>query len=62
MERERIETGSTPTGWPINNEILIDLGRKLDRGEALDPDEQAWLVQAANDLSNALDDERDSND
>lgn len=50
---------ASPPGWPINNEILVDLTRKVDRGEPLTPEDQKWLILAANLLSNALDEARD---
>lgn len=65
-ERERaqvrvvdVELGSCPTGWPINNEILVDLSRKANGTPGYDrlfsQADALWAVAAANALSSALD-------
>lgn len=55
-----VNTGNSPPGWPINNEVLVDLGRRVERGDyAFEKGDVEWLVAACNDLSNALDEERD---
>jgi hypothetical protein len=53
------ESKGSPPGWPINNEILVDLGRKVRRKEELERGEQEWLADACHKLSNALDDARE---
>lgn len=57
-EGEVVDLGSTPSGWPINNEVLVDIGREFDREGALSEDQTRWLVNAAAALSNALDEAR----
>lgn len=49
-----VELGSFPPGWPINSQVLKDLGRLLDDGVILGVGQQRWLVAAANALSDAL--------
>lgn len=44
--------------WPINKQVLIDIGRLLDDGVVLGLAQQRWVVAAANALSNALEEER----
>lgn len=46
--------------WPINKQVLIDIGRLLDDGVMLGLAQQRWVVAAANALSNALDDAREN--